>query len=186
MRLWPAWPTTTRTLYLLNNMGIPYRFDPLGTLGAANELPFVQPLLEKDGSTYNGKPVADSHGSFGMWSKYVSGYSIDTYTCFDGDESSVRVVYGGQKFKLIFERPVKIVSLVYLSGSNNGSLELYIVNAQGDEVLLGKNDHPLGSRVRNTLETSNEIFSTEYIFKLITPFTFSQIYEIYLNAFYKP
>lgn len=35
MRLWPAWPTTTRTLYQLNNMGIPYRFDPLGTLGAS-------------------------------------------------------------------------------------------------------------------------------------------------------
>ena len=35
MRLWPAWPTTTRTLYRLNNMGIPYRFDPLGTLGAS-------------------------------------------------------------------------------------------------------------------------------------------------------
>ena len=167
-------------------MGIPYRFDPLGTLGAGNELPFVQPVMTS-ATTWSNEP------SFGC---AVTGYTTwnpawfsmdgdaETYTIFGNGLNAYDASHG---IVIALEKPLllkKITVLCTIETTN----EVYLFggDADNEELLYFGSAGPREKHEFVIALSRNTRYSRYRLFfaHATTPWTW--VYELNLDATYMP
>lgn len=167
-------------------MSIPNPFRPVCGEGET-WLPYVQPVMTSR-NTWSNEP------SFGLAWQGVEGYAdYNDWKCMADTKWWWANLYTPSTSLLTFDRQLRIASVTFgdPEGANQDGLVRRIAfeaNVNGDWVMLGEWVRPNGMpRTESiTLELSNVVASEFRVTNDRNGYTYSTLWRLQLNAFFKP
>ena len=176
-------------------MSIPVPIDPLGTLGAVRELPYVQPVMKSAnawsnepsfGCRISGDPVG---GQFPIWAMMIGPVELTPQavppnkTAWNGHGAAGSVSWA----LLEFEKPLRFEAIAFqvVRYSTSFLVNIYGVN-EGDETLLFSGYNANQSVIEHTIGTRQYFKSLKIVVNSLYAGFGICFANLKLTAFYRP